>query len=481
MVTFKEIPESNRSPLVAAEFDPIGAPGMEQSHILVIGVQLSGTVSPLTPTLVTGETEGDGLFGAGSMLARMLRAVKRVNRSARVTAIGVEEPSTGAAASGKLAVSGSATADGELAVYIGGERVAVGVSSGDTADDIAAALEAAIDADDQLPVTAAVSGAEVTVTCRWKGSVGNDIHLGVALRDTDEMPAGVSVSITPMAGGTGAPDLSAVVAVLEETIYSHIVSGFNDATSLATLEAEVERRWEADVALDGHVFAAVRGNVASMVSAGQARNSAASTLFGAGLSPTPSWIWAAQVAARDAGVADPGLPRFGLTLPDCLPPAPADRLDHAERNVLLHSGISTHRVDSGGRAIIDRLITTWQRNALGEPDTTWLALTTRHTAAYLRRDWVRRISAKYSGYKLADDGTQVGPGARVITPSVIEAEALAWFREKEREGHVEDFDAFRASLVAERNASDPTRLDALLAPNIVNELVTIATKVAFSV
>src|SRR5690606_11104875 len=162
-----------------------------------------------------------------------------------------------------------------------------------------------------------------------------------------------SVSITPMAGVTGAPDLSAVVAVLEETTFSHIVSGFNDDMSLGVLEAEVERRWEADIALDGHVFAAVRGSVSDMGTAG---------------------------TARDAAVADRGLPRFGLTLPDCLPPAPADRFDHAERNLLLHSGISTHRVDSGGRVIIDRLISACQRNALGEPDTTCLALTTRLTA-----------------------------------------------------------------------------------------------------
>lgn len=481
MVTFNEIPENNRSPAVFAEFDPLGAPGAQQHHILVIGHRLAtGSVAALVPTLVTGQTEGDGLFGAGSMLARMLRAVKAVNRNARVTAIGVAEPA-GAKSAGTFTITGPATADGVLAVYIGGERVEAQVSNGDTADEVATALANAINATTQLPVTAAAVAAVVTLTCRWNGASGDDIDLAVNLRDTDELPAGVGAAVVAMAAGAGVPDLAAVVAALEEVKYDTIVSGWNDDASLDALEAEVERRWTADVALDGHVFCALRGDVAAMSTFGSARNSPASTVMGAGTSPTPSWIWAAQVAARDAGVADPGVPRFGLTLPDVLPPPVDARIDHAERNVLLFDGISTHRVDSGGRVIIDRLITTFQSNALGEPDTTWLAVTTRRTASFLRSSWVALIAAKYSGYKLADDGTQFAPGVKVITPSVLEGEALAWFRAREREGHVEGFEAFRTALVSERNAGDPTRLDTLLAPNLVNELVTIATKFAFSV
>ncbi|XFB08767.1 hypothetical protein AAGT13_20535, partial [Azotobacter salinestris] len=44
---------------------------------------------------------------------------------------------------------------------------------------------------------------------------------------------------------------------------------------------------------------------------------------------------------------------------------------------------------------------------------------------------------------------------------------------------VENIDDFKANLVAERNASDPNRLDLLLPPDLVNQLRIIANKIQF--
>jgi phage tail sheath gpL-like len=80
---------------------------------------------------------------------------------------------------------------------------------------------------------------------------------------------------------------------------------------------------------------------------------------------------------------------------------------------------------------------------------------------------------------LAADGTQADPGVKIVTPSVLAGEAMAWFKAQERAGHVEDFDGFRASLVSERNELDLTRVDQLFGPALTRELVTVATKFAF--
>ncbi|MNG29476.1 Phage tail sheath protein [compost metagenome] len=61
----------------------------------------------------------------------------------------------------------------------------------------------------------------------------------------------------------------------------------------------------------------------------------------------------------------------------------------------------------------------------------------------------------------------------------MKAEALAKFREWEELGLVENIDDFKANLVAERNASDPNRLDVLLPPDLVNQLRIIANKIQF--
>ena len=61
----------------------------------------------------------------------------------------------------------------------------------------------------------------------------------------------------------------------------------------------------------------------------------------------------------------------------------------------------------------------------------------------------------------------------------MKAEAIAKFREWEDLGLVENIDDFKANLIAERNVSDPIRLDMLLPPDLVNQLRIVANKIQF--
>jgi len=67
----------------------------------------------------------------------------------------------------------------------------------------------------------------------------------------------------------------------------------------------------------------------------------------------------------------------------------------------------------------------------------------------------------------------------VMTPKLGKAEALGWFREMEKLGLVEGFDQFKADLVVERNASNPNRLDVLLPPDLINQLMITAAQIQF--
>ncbi|MNL24957.1 Phage tail sheath protein [compost metagenome] len=67
----------------------------------------------------------------------------------------------------------------------------------------------------------------------------------------------------------------------------------------------------------------------------------------------------------------------------------------------------------------------------------------------------------------------------MVTPVVMKAEAIAKFREWEDLGLVENIDDFKANLIAERNASDPNRMDMLLPPDLVNQLRIVANKIQF--
>jgi phage tail sheath gpL-like len=52
-------------------------------------------------------------------------------------------------------------------------------------------------------------------------------------------------------------------------------------------------------------------------------------------------------------------------------------------------------------------------------------------------------------------------------------------RELEEAGLVENIDQFKADLIVDRDASDPNRVNALLPPDIVNQMRVLAAQVQF--
>ena len=80
---------------------------------------------------------------------------------------------------------------------------------------------------------------------------------------------------------------------------------------------------------------------------------------------------------------------------------------------------------------------------------------------------------------MANDGTLFAPGQAVATPKIIKAEIIHLFREWESAGLVEGFDQFKDDLIVERNAGDPNRVDALIPPDVVNQLRVFAGLIQF--
>ena len=112
-------------------------------------------------------------------------------------------------------------------------------------------------------------------------------------------------------------------------------------------------------------------------------------------------------------------------------------------------------------------------------DTAWLDLTTLLTLEYIRWNLRNTFQTKYPRHKLADDDARFGAGQAVITPKIAKAECVALFGTWEEKGLVEGIDRFKADLVVERNASDPNRLDFLLTPDLINQFIVGAAKIAF--
>lgn len=483
MISFNSIPINLRTPGQYIEFDNSsamrGLPAIVHK-VLVLGQRLAGgTVLANVPKPVLSAADASTYFGAGSQLAAMLTAFKDANRSLDVTAIALDDLVAGVVATGTITVAGTATAAGTLALYVAGVRITVGITVGMTASAAATAIAAAINAKTSLPVTAVAALAVVTCTARHKGLGGNSIDLRANYALGDAAPAGITLTFVAMSGGTGNPDIATAIAAMADTQYHTIVMPFTDATNLSALEAELADRWGPMLQNEGHAFTAANGDFSALTALGETRNSPHLTIMGAGKSPTPAYIWAAVTAAVDATEVDPARPRQTLLLPGCLAPAEADRATRSERNLLLYAGISTFTVDSGDLARVEREITTYQESAGGTPDESYLDVNTMRTLAYIRAAVRARIALRFPRHKLADDGTNYSPGQAIATPSVIRMELLHLFRELEFAGLVENFDQFKAELIVERNATDPNRVDALMPPDIINQLRVFAGLIQF--
>ncbi len=484
-ISFDQIP-SLRVPFVGAEFNSSQAsqgPALLSYRALLVGQKIAaGTGVANTVYRVTSVDQVIALAGRGSLLHRMAIGWFASNTFTELWIAILSDDGAGVAAAGTIVVSGPATAAGTIALYLGGVRLTVAVANGDTANTIASAINTAINAATDLPVTSAVVTNTVTVTFRHKGLTGNEFNIRHSYRDNEALPAGAGLVITQLASGTTAPALTTLIANLGETWYHVIAHPYTDATSLTEIENELSSRFGPLRMIDGVAVTSKAGTFATLTTLGAGRNSQHSVIMAqAGENPlTPPWEYAAETAALIAkyGAIDPARPFQTLQYRNALPPAEIDLFTISERNQLLFSGIGASKV-SGGACQIDRPITTYRLNAAGSPDTAYLDVTTMLTLAYLRYSFRVRMQTRYPRHKLASDGTRFGPGQAVMTPKLGKAEAVGWFRQMESLGLVEGFDQFKQDLVVERDATDPNRLNFLLPPDLINQLVVQAAQIAF--
>jgi len=493
MVSFNLVPSTLRAPFVAIEFDASQAdqgPSILPYSAIIIGQKLStGTAAADTfvrcPDIGTAITAS----GRGSMLHNQAGAWLANNKSTDLWLGVLADNGAGVAATGTILFTAAADAtkgNGTIAFYFGGVRVPVGVTAGDATTVLATNTAAAINANPDLPITATVAGSTVTMLFRHKGLVGNSYDTRTNYNPGEVLPTGVALTITQLGGvvaGTSNPSLTNLIAASSAQWWQIWTHPYTDATSLTAIETELLSRSGPLRAIDGLAITATSAAaLATLQTLGTGRNSPYSTIVAApgNNGVTPPMQVAAAVAAQVAlaGAIDPARPFQTLLLNGVLPVAPVDVYDVLERDSLLHSGIATTRNQDGGVVVIDRLITTYQTNPSGQPDTAYLDATTILTLLLLRFDFHAHMS-KYSRHKLADDGTRFDPGQPVMTPALGRSEALTWFRDNEARGLVQNVEEFKANLVVVRNQSDPNRLDFLLPPNLMNQLVVTAAQVQF--
>jgi phage tail sheath gpL-like len=487
MVSFNQIPSNLRVPFTAVEIDNTRAsqgPALLPYRVLLIGQKTSsGTATANTLHRVTSADQVVTHAGRGSQLHRMARAFFANNQSTETWVGVLADDSGGTAAAGTITVTGPATAAGTLSLWVAGERLTVAVASGDAQNAIATAIGAAINAATNLPITASVATNVVTWTYRHKGTAGNDTDLRLNYQDGEATPAGVSLAFADTVTGATNPSLSSLIAAMGDTWFHLIAHPYTDATSLSALETELSSRYGPLRMIDGVAITSAAGSVSTLGTLGDTRNSPHSVIVSqAGENPlTPPAEFATAVAAVVASNApsDPARPLQTLAIVGVQPPAEADLFTLQERNLLLYDGIGTVKVAVGGVVQVERLVTTYQTNAAGSADTSYLDITTMLTVLYLRYSFRTQIQTRFDRHKLLDDGTRVVAGQAIITPKIGKAEAVSWFQAMEGLGLVEGLEQFKRDVICERDGSDPNRLSWVLPANIANQFIVGAVKLQF--
>ena len=299
------IPTTLRVPFVYIEFDPSRAfqgPSVLQYNALLIGQCIAtGTKydagsSAVGPFLVNSADQASLFFGSGSMLHRMFIHWFQNDRITPVYAIALMDAATGVAATGTFAFSGTATANGTIYAYIDGELISVGVTIGDTATTVGDAIVAAMKA--TLPVTAANVTGTVTFTAKNDGTQGNDVDIRLNYNEGEDLPAGITCTVTGMASGANDIDIQDAIDLFGDEWYQIIVGAYDDATNLALIETEMADRYGYLRMIDGLYVFAKRGTLSALSTFGNTRNSPHVTCMeNGGVNGVGSPTWSCELAA----------------------------------------------------------------------------------------------------------------------------------------------------------------------------------------
>jgi phage tail sheath gpL-like len=327
---------------------------------------------------IPGMTEAYALYGERSQLAVMAEGAFSAVGEGGVELWGAPtaEAGGGVTASITVTIDGATfSTNGSFDLYFRGKAYNITVLTTDTNEDVANRIESVLEADANSPALVAVAAGGVadeyvaTITIQNKGEHGNQYYLAAV---TSSAPSELEVTISgsPVAGtgglypftsGAGAPTLTTLLALMEADEYDYIAYGFNDATSLAALEAYADAQALATVGHLEHIICATNDAYATAISRSATTLNAyrACMLWDEYQEAHPS-EWAAEFAAIRASRegTNPWQNYIGQQLRSAQPkrygPAIAT---HSELKAALNNGLSPVTTKGGECEIVRAIVT----------------------------------------------------------------------------------------------------------------------------
>lgn len=482
MLSFQKIPAALRYPGAYVEIDGSQAGlGGDIPAVLLVGQKLAaGTAAAGEIVQVSGVADAMAKAGAGSMLAQMAARYRAIDPVLDLYILPYADNGAGVAATGTITVTAVPTVAGTLSLYIAGRLVTVAMATGQTTTQIAAAIVAAITAAGaDIPVTATSALGVVTLTARHKGTCGNAIDLRLNLFG-ETNPAGLALTLAAMAGGTGDPAPGALSTIIGQRWFRYVALGINDAATLAAWHTESQARYAPPIQAGFRAFTAHRGDFASAVAYGTARNAEHLACLSLELNPTSTWEAAAIVTAAAAPKLynNPVESLEGIALPGMIG---VSYHDWTNANSLLFKGMSVMQVTRDGSCSIKRLISMYQYRPDGSADDAFLDINSAEVMERIRYE--QRIGAikRFTGTAAAKTNEGYRPGLRITTVDDVRAYLLSLYKHTlmQEYGWVQEYTYYKDHLVVEQDPLNPSRFNYLDTPVILSPFYILAGRAQF--
>jgi phage tail sheath gpL-like len=414
--------------------------------LLLVGTKLTAGTAVANQDVVDirSSDDADAAFGAGAELSLMCYAAL-LTTGVSIKAAPVAEAGGAVASTLTITITGPATSSGTWFYRLNGKVYTGGISNGDSATTIAAAISAAINADTRAAFTAAPVAGVVTVTVKSKGARGNQ-H--VCFQDTTKLATGATSvlaggtaltgGLVPFSGGTGTETNTALLGVLLPSQYHRIGSAESDATNLAAWKTQLDAQAGPTANILQHYVFATSGSLAAHQSLTQTtlNHPRFQGKWYLNSESHPCQIAASFASLRTATEqGDPDAAYDDAIIPGIAPQSQkADWPSYATNVAALNTGVSPVYTSSDGYAKVVRSIQTRSLNG-ASPDYRVLDTSDAYVPDFIRADlsldW--STSFRVANPRNADDAADGKPPvAGVGTPSTWNARVEGKLRRYER-------------------------------------------------
>ncbi len=499
MVSFNNIPDS-RLPFMWVEFDNSAALSSKPIwKTLIIGYKsLTGTAKENDLILISSEKQAIDYFGEGSNLHQQIAVYKKNDTNVETWAVAIPETQGAVAAKAYFLIDlvnpTGAIGDGIISIFLFGEIIDISISGAKKIDDVSVQIATAITASKKVPVVAEVDKTDprlIIFSTQHKLSIYN-IGYSVTKNDFENkpLPSNVKIGTLPdgkksdFSGGSGEPDLDSLFKnVIKDQRFNAFVSPFYSKKANKIFSDILDKRTLPSSQNDGVSFVTTTIsdlNDPLLKDCFGSLNSEYILTFSYASSLSPAYLINAAIAAQVSLSAslDPGMPLQTLPLYAIQPPILKNRATADERTSFLNSGFGTVTT-VGDTPRIERALTSYKLNDSGIPDESYLPAENIFILSYLRFDIKSYFWSKYSRFKLGNDGGNYSNSQKVMTPNLAKSEIISRFLKWEEQGLVQDSKLFIDNLVVERNEKNRGRLDFLLPPKLIDQLVQVSMQIQF--